>query len=197
MLVLASRSPRRADLLRSLGVPFEVCPPDVSERVGSRSSPRRASVLLAIAKARAVSRLYPDRLVLGADTIVSLGNRILGKPEDAAEARHILESLSGKWHTVWTGICFRHADHRWELSEVVGSRVRFRGLSADEIDEYVASGEALDKAGAYGIQGPAGAFVAKLEGSRTNVIGLPTERVLRILEKHYPDLLPKGRKSES
>jgi septum formation protein len=196
VLILASRSPRRIDLLHSLGIPFEVHPANVSEGTASRGSPRDVSIRLAEAKARAVAEQYPERLTLGADTIVSLEGRILGKPEDAEEARRTLEALSGKWHAVWTGICLVHRSRGWEFSDAVVSKVRFRELSREEIDAYVSTGEPLDKAGAYGIQGRAAGFVAKLEGSLNNVIGLPTERLLEILREHFPGL-PGGGKTAS
>jgi len=189
VLILASRSPRRADLLRSLGVPFETRPAEVGEDVPRGSSAREASLLLAISKARAVAAEHPDRLVLGADTVVTIGNRILGKPSDPAAARKILEGLSGRWHTVWTGVCFVLKAEGREISQTVPTRVKFRDLSQDEIDRYVATGEPLDKAGAYGIQGKAGSFVEEVDGSFDNVIGLPTERVAEILSACFPEYL--------
>jgi len=188
VLILASRSPRRAALLCELGIPFEVRPVEVDESAVAHLEPREAALHLARVKARAASRECPDRVVLGADTIVSLGNRIMGKPRDPDDARFMLESLSGRAHTVWTGICLRRDEDNLEVSGVVGTRVRFRDLTNEEIDAYVASGEPLDKAGAYAIQGGAGKFVAGLDGSFTNVIGLPTERLLELIEGHFPTL---------
>jgi septum formation protein len=193
VLILASRSPRRADLLRALGIEFEICPAEVSETVPAETLPRHASLLLAQFKARAVAKHFPQRLVLGADTVVSIDDRILGKPQDAVEAKRILEALSGRWHTVWTGICLCHLARRFEISDVVSSSVRFRTLSDREIDEYIASGEPLDKAGAYGIQGKGGELVEELEGSLENVIGLPTTRVVEILKEHSPEFFPRKR----
>jgi septum formation protein len=191
-LILASGSPRRADLLRELRIPFETCPAEIDEGIPGDFAPREFALLLAREKARVVAAGFPDRVVLGADTIVSLGDRILGKPRDAEDAREILRSLSGATHTVWTGICLFRDSDRTEAADVVGTRVSFRELSQTEIEEYIASGEPFDKAGAYGIQGGAGKFVAAVDGSRTNVIGLPTERLVELLAGAFPRFLPDG-----
>jgi septum formation protein len=189
-LILASRSPRRADLLRELGIPFEIRPAEIDENIPGDFAPRELALLLAREKARAVGAEFPDRVVLGADTIVSLGDRILGKPRDAEDARDTLRALSGATHTVWTGICLRRDEDGSEVADVVGTRVTFRRLSRDEIEDYIAGGEPFDKAGAYGIQGGAGKFVAAVNGSRTNVIGLPAERLMELLADAFPHVLP-------
>jgi len=189
-LILASGSPRRADLLRELGIPFETHPARIEESVPGDFAPRELALLLAREKARSVAAQFPGRVVLGADTIVSLGDRILGKPRDADDARETLRSLSGRTHTVWTGLCLRREVDGTEAADVVGTRVRFRRLSDREIEDYIAGGEPFDKAGAYGIQGGAGRFVAAVDGSRTNVIGLPAERLEELLGEFFPQFLP-------
>jgi septum formation protein len=189
-LILASGSPRRADLLRELGIPFDIRPAEIDEDLPGDFTPRELALLLAREKARTVSAAFPRRVVLGADTVVCLGDRILGKPRDASEAREILRSLAGTSHTVWTGICLLRETDGIEVADVVGTRVRFRKLSDREIEDYIAGGEPFDKAGGYGIQGGAGEFVTEIEGSRTNVIGLPTERLLELLAENFPSVLP-------
>lgn len=180
MLILASSSPRRADLLRERGYVFRVCPAGVEETLPSGMAAEEGVRLLALRKAAAGAGLWLDSggdlddVVLGADTLVILNRQSLGKPQDKEEAREMLRSLSGVRHKVCTGIALVRPGGAQE-SGVVETAVTFRKLSAAEIDSYVASGEPLDKAGAYGIQGGARRFVERLEGSLTNVIGLPME----------------------
>lgn len=171
-LWLASGSPRRRELLEAVGWSVQVRPPDVDET----RRPGEAPVLFALRMAaEKVATAPAGRLALAADTIVHVDDMLLGKPVDRDEARDHLKRLSGGWHEVTTGVAVGR-DHR-ELFAVT-TRVRFRELGEREIERYLATGEADDKAGAYGIQGAAGVFVAELHGSWTNVMGLPVEPVL-------------------
>lgn len=176
-LVLASASPRRADLLREAGIEFERRPSDIDESRLPDEEPERYVVRLAAAKARAGWRR--GTLALGADTVVVLDGTVFCKPRDAAEAKRMLASLSGRWHRVLTGVAVH--DGRLTRTACEETRVELRNLSPREIDTYVRSGEPLDKAGAYAIQGGAGIFVARIEGSRSNVVGLPLERVAAMI----------------
>ena len=178
-VILASGSPRRRELLRAIGVEPVVQPADVDETPGRGEAAAALVTRLAAAKAEAVPA-GDDSLVIAADTVVVLEGDILGKPTDADDARAMLRRLSGRTHEVVTGVHVRRGDRRASAVEV--SEVRFRRLTSDEIDAYVATGEPLDKAGAYAIQGGAGAFVEGLTGSRTNVIGLPTAAVVGLAD---------------
>lgn len=179
-LVLASASPRRRELLGLLGLAPEVVPPEIDEAVRAGEAPEAYVERLAQEKAAQVARGLPGALVLAADTTVALGADVLGKPASEAEARHMLGRLSGTWHEVFTGVA---VDGPLRASLVVRTRVEFRPLSAGEIAWYVATGEPMDKAGAYAVQGRAGAFVARLEGSPTNVVGLPLAEAAALLAR--------------
>ena len=178
-LVLASGSPRRRTVLAALGLEFDVRPPDLEEELRLGESAASAARRLAEEKAEAVDAEGTE-LILAADTIVSLDGRLLGKPADAREAVEMLGTLSGRAHTVVTGIALRHADGRW--SSVARTDVIFRPLERAEIESYVATGEPLDKAGAYGIQGYGAALVQRIEGDFYNVMGLPIPALLELLE---------------
>lgn len=179
MLILASASPRRAELLQAARIPFETCSLDVDEAPRPDESADVYVQRLALAKADAVHAMRPGRTILAADTIVVCDGRMLGKPRDAAEARSMLVALSGVRHTVLTGIVLiaRGATH----VDIDATDLWFATLSDDEIDAYVASGEPMDKAGAYAVQGQASRFVERIEGAYTNVVGLPVARVYRLL----------------
>ena len=168
--VLASASPRRADLLRSLGLQFRIVVTDIDESLVPGESPTTYVERLARSKALAAP-VGPDSVVLGADTTVALDDTILGKPADADEARSMLRSLSGRTHTVYTGVALRRADT--VVSTVVATGVTFRHLDDATVEWHIATGEAFDKAGGYGMQGYGGAFVASIVGSPSNVVGLP------------------------
>lgn len=174
MLVLASASPRRRELLLNAGIAFSVRPAEVDESALPGEDPVAHVRRLASAKANAVSA-SPSDLVLGADTIVSLDGAILGKPSSHSEAKLMLKILSGKTHEVHTGICLRFGVR--SLVDVASTRVTFLPLDEEDIDEYVRSGEPMDKAGAYGIQGIASRFVKSVEGCYFNVVGLPVSLV--------------------
>ncbi|TCM84762.1 Maf family protein [Rhodovulum steppense] len=178
-LILGSASPRRRDLLAQIGVvPDEVRPADIDETPGRGELPRPYCARMAIEKARAVAAA-PDELVLCADTTVALGRRILGKPENAGEAAEFLLALSGRRHRVITAVALRLGERIWERDVV--SAVRFKRLSDTEINAYLASGEWQGKAGGYGIQGMAGAFVPWINGSFSAVVGLPLAETAALL----------------
>lgn len=181
-LVLASGSPRRHELLRQLGLPVDVVVPDVDETPGPGESPVALVARLAAAKASVVAAGSADVVVVAADTVVDLDGRVLAKPVDETDARRMLGLLSGRAHAVHTGVAVRRPDATLAV-EVVSTTVRFVALSARTIDRYVATGEPADKAGAYAIQGRAGAFVDSIDGSPSNVVGLPLATVVRMLRE--------------
>ena len=188
-LILASASPRRADLLRAAGIAFEVHVANVDEATRPGEAPDAYVGRLAIAKARTVSASHPGSAVLGADTVVVVDGQILGKPLDGPDAARMLQMLSGRRHQVLTGVCLIHVTEATAdaaaagppaVSERVGvavTGVQFAHLGPDEIAWYVASGEPMDKAGAYAIQGLASRFVVAIDGSYGNVVGLPVALV--------------------
>jgi septum formation protein len=179
-LILASASPRRMHLLREAGYVFEVDPAHVDESELSGEAPCAYVVRVAALKARAVAARHPDDIVLAADTTVVIDGDMLGKPADDNDARRMLGRLSGRTHEVLTGVVLIRAGG--QASATVRTGVRFRALAPEEIDWYVASGEPRDKAGAYGVQGLASRFVASVEGSYSNVVGLPVGEVRALLE---------------
>ena len=181
VLMLASQSPRRQDLLRQAGIPFIVIPAAVEERPLPGEDARSHVERLARAKAGAVGAT-PEDIVLGADTVVVVDGQILGKPADAADAERMLRLLSGREHQVITGICLRRGDQI--ITDAETTTVRFVALTDNEIRDYVASGEPLDKAGAYAIQGLAAKFIDRIVGCDFNVVGLP----LALVWKHLRPL---------
>lgn len=186
-LILASASPRRAELLRAAGIPFEISGADIDERFRAGETPGHAVARLAEAKAGAVVARYPDRVVLGADTTVVVGGEALGKPADAADAARMLTLLSGRTHEVLTGVCLCAQGRR--LVHVEPTRVRMVRLSDAEIAWYVSTGEAADKAGGYAVQGLASRFIKGIDGSYSNVVGLPISRVYELLKELGCDIL--------
>ncbi len=176
-LFLASASPRRRALLEACGVPLAgICAPEIDEARLPGELPHAMAARLATAKARAV---HADGWVLAADTVVHVGDDVLGKPASPEEAARMLQRLSGRWHAVTTGWCLRRGEEFWEAHRT--ARVRFRGLGPTEIAAYVASGEGLDKAGAYGVQGLGAALVSRVDGDFSTVVGLPMPDVLAAL----------------
>jgi len=189
-LILASRSPRRRKLLAQLGLDFEVHPSDLDENATNHRLPEQLVEQLALEKARAVAPRFPEALTLGADTIVVLDGDVLNKPADETEARAMLRRLSGRTHTVYTGVALVHPASRREVVDYEATQVTFAPLTDAEIDAYVATGSPLDKAGAYGIQDDYGAvFIRRIEGDYYNVVGLPLHRLYRMLRNHFADLI--------
>ncbi len=179
-LILASASPRRRELLGSLGISFEICPADVDEHIDLPAD--KAVFSLSRRKADAARQLHPSRWILAADTLVSADGRILGKPADREEACRMLRFLSGRTHQVYTGVTVISPDGR-SFTEVDASDVTFDRIGEDEIRSYVDSGEPMDKAGAYAIQGGAAKWISRLEGSPSGVIGLPLCLVRKLLRE--------------
>lgn len=187
-LVLASGSPRRRDLLAKLGFAFEVTPSEADETWPESLGLGEAVEALAMRKAEVIARDHPESLVLGADTVVVLDGEVLGKPPDAEAARATLARLSGRTHTVYTGLALVLADRRVGAHEA--THVTFSDLTPEEIAAYVATGSPLDKAGAYGIQDDLGAlFVACIEGDYFNVVGLPLHRLYRTLRVSFSEVV--------
>ena len=178
-VVLASASPRRVQLLRQVGLSFTVVDPGPDRAWPGDAEPRHGVRALALDKARRIAARRPEAIVIGADTVVVARGVRLGKPADAAEALTMLERLQGRTHQVWTGIAVVHGGDQRTAAEVTD--VQFTRLDRETIEAYVRTGEPLDKAGAYGIQGAAGAFVKRIDGDYFNVVGLPLARLRAVL----------------
>jgi septum formation protein len=178
-VVLASGSPRRRQLLELIGIQHVVSPSNIDESMRPRETPPRHARRLAREKASTVAKRHPDSIIVAADTIVVVNRKVLGKPADVADARRMLSMLSGREHTVITAVAVaRGSVLRSAVEEV---RVRFRRLRPDEIDAYIATGEPMDKAGAYGIQGFGATIVERVEGDYFAVMGLPLARLVSLL----------------
>ncbi|MCL1952015.1 MAG: Maf family protein [Oscillospiraceae bacterium] len=175
--ILASASPRRRELLALLGIPFEVHAPHVDERIDPAWDAAQAARALAGQKAAAAAERFPGDYIIAADTVVEIGGALLGKPVDAADAARMLRLLSGREHRVVTGVCLRLDQAERVFSQE--TRVRFYALDEDEIAAYVRTGEPMDKAGAYGIQGRGALLVEGIAGDYFNVVGLPVARLAR------------------
>ena len=192
MVVLASASPRRQELLRNAGIPFTVYPAYIPEIPLAGEIPRACAERLAREKAHGVLRQQPGKLVLGADTIVVIDGEILGKPGDQADAVRMLRLLSGRTHQVITGVCLVGAlrtenqklETAFEDTRSETTLVTMTTLSDEDIHSYIASGEPMDKAGAYAIQGMASRWIPRIEGDYFNVVGLPVGLVQRMLQEH-------------
>ncbi len=183
-IILGSASPRRRDLLSGLGIEFEIISADIDETVAGGEEGDKFAERLASEKARAVALTHKKKgLYIGADTVVLLGKRIFGKPSSNDEAREMLNALSGKTHSVVTAFAITDEKGHKLYQEAVESRVTFREISKEEIENYVKSGEPSDKAGAYAIQGGADNFVELVQGSYNNIVGLPTERLSEVLKE--------------
>jgi septum formation protein len=179
MLVLASASPRRQELLRNAGITFEVQPADIPEDVLPGETAKNCAERLAREKALAVAQKRPNEVVLGADTVVAVDGQILGKPANADDATRMLRMLSGRDHQVVTGVCLVARGQPSVASET--TLVTMSKIANQEISEYVAGGEPMDKAGAYAIQGIASRWIPRIEGDYSNVVGLPVALVWRML----------------
>jgi septum formation protein len=181
-VILASSSPRRADLLSQIGLTFEIYPSDIDEPSFNGSiTPASATQQLASMKAKSVAERYTEGVIIGADTLVAYKNELIGKPDNPEHARSILKKLSGKKHKVVTGVCLINVELSKEITWNEVTKVYFRELNPVEIEEYVNCGEPLDKAGAYGIQGRGAAFVNRIEGCYFNVVGLPLASLIEQL----------------
>lgn len=178
-IILASSSPRRKELMKLITEDFEIIPSNEEEIIPENTPAVRVSEYLAKIKARSVSSIYPEKIVIGADTTVILDEKVLGKPKDEKDAFLMLKNLSGKTHLVTTGVCVK--DSKREISFTEVSKVTFRTLSDNEISEYIKTKEPMDKAGAYAIQGKGKAFVNDVEGDFDNIVGLPVKRLKGVL----------------
>ena len=183
MLILASKSPRRKELLSIITEDFKIIPAVGEERADKSLPPDRYVCELARHKAEEIAEQYPDDIVIGADTIVVIEGEILGKPIDEADARRMLELLSGTEHHVYTGVCIKCNNRNTAFAE--DTKVRFFDLSDKEISDYIDTGEPFDKAGAYGIQGIGALIVSGITGDYYNVMGLPVGRLARELKNMY------------
>lgn len=181
-IILASQSPRRRDLLEQIGLPFKVIPSEGEEKKDFTLSPSELATKLAYDKALEVAqKIGGDSLVIGADTLVVLEKKILGKPQDIQEAKTMLSRLSGKKHHVLTGLAVIRTKDLLSILDCETTEVKMRAISDAEIERYIASKEPLDKAGAYGIQGRGAIFVEKINGCYSNVVGLPLQKLAKIL----------------
>jgi len=188
-IILASTSPRRLELLKGLGLKVKVVGSRVKESKFDISDPEELVKTLAMSKAQEVARRTRSGLVVGADTIVVLGGKILGKPRNSEEAKSMLRELSGKTHEVLTGLAVVDASTGKKTMDFVRTRVKFRKLAEEEIASYVATGKPFDKAGAYAIQEKAGLFVERIDGCYFNVVGLPLAKLAEILKKYNVTLM--------
>ena len=186
-IILASASPRRRDLLSSLGLDFEVYATDADESAPEGVTPAELVAILARRKAEAALARCHDVIIVAADTVVSIDGVVLGKPQDDCDAARMLRMLSGRKHTVYTGVCVAAAGDC--VTETVATDVYMRRLSDDEMWNYIRTGEPRDKAGAYGIQGLGGIFVTRIEGEYFNVTGMPKEATARLLSHLGVDIL--------
>lgn len=182
-LILASASPRRAELLKQIGLEFTIMAGDLREDVFLSNSPGQLVTALALKKAELVAQTTKEGLVIGADTVVVFGERILGKPSGPDEAVRMLKLLNGREHSVYTGIALVEVPGGKSVTSFEETRVNFRMLSEAEIEAYVATGEPLDKAGAYGIQGKGAVLVERINGCYFNVVGLPVQKLVIMLQE--------------
>jgi septum formation protein len=182
-LILASQSPRRRELLASLGIDFDVLPSQVPEVRGEGESPEEYVARLSREKAAAIARQHPERWIVAADTTVLLGDELLEKPADVADARRMLATIAGRTHVVYTGVTLLNAARGYHDTRIAESEVRISPLSEREIDWYARTGEGLDKAGAYAVQGIGALFIDSIHGSYTNVVGLPLALLYEMLKR--------------
>lgn len=181
-IYLASKSPRRQTLLKQLGVKFELLVPKISEKIAEKD-PKRLAMKLAQHKVKSVESKINNGIIIGVDTIVVIHNRILGKPKNKNDARKMIQLLNGKEHKVISGLYILSKPANTSLTTYELTKVKFRRLSQNEIEEYIASREPYDKAGGYAIQGKAIAFVESINGCLSNVVGLPIRKLLLCLKK--------------
>ena len=181
-LILASSSPRRIQLLREAGFDPEIVPPEVHERTCGFLTPCELALFNANRKAVAVAARFPEAVILAADTIVALGPAVFGKPRDLDDARRMLQNLVGKTHIVVTGVALIHPNHRRVILQAEETDVKFRALPEAEIDRYLKAINPLDKAGAYAAQESPESIIERIDGSFTNVVGLPMELVVPLLK---------------
>lgn len=180
-IVLASSSPRRKELLQQLGLDFEIYSPDIDESVHENEFVHQYVERLAREKAQAVLKLFPEVIVIAADTSLGLDGQIIGKPESKSHAFEIWKQLSGRWHDVFSGICV--ATQQQMLSRVVQTQVEFQHLTTQDMEDYWTTGEPVGKAGGYAIQGIASQYIPQIQGSYSNVVGLPLYEFAQLLKR--------------
>ena len=190
--ILASSSPRRRELLGSIGLEFEVIPSHVPEVHREGEAPEEYVARLSRDKAAAIANEHASRWVIAADTTVYLDEKLLEKPADADDAKRMLATIAGRTHMVYTGVTLQNLERDWRETRVAETEVRMLPLTGGEIDWYVASGEPLDKAGAYAAQGIGGVFIDSIHGSFTNVVGLPLATLFQMLRKAGIDPLTRS-----
>jgi nucleoside triphosphate pyrophosphatase len=181
--ILASSSPRRRELLASIGLTFDVIPSHIPEIRGEHEAPEEYVARLSREKAEAIASGHPSEWVIAADTTVLLGEELLEKPLDDADARRMLATIAGRTHIVYTGVTLQNASRGWLETQIAESEVRMLPLSSEDIAWYVKTGEPLDKAGAYAVQGIGAMFIDSIHGSYTNVVGLPLATLFQMLRK--------------
>ncbi|MDR6630899.1 Maf-like protein [Acinetobacter lwoffii] len=179
-IILASSSPRRRELLQQLGLSFDIYSPEIDESVQAGESVAAYVERLARAKADAVAERYPNAIIIAADTSLGVDQEILGKPESKQHAIEMWTKISGRWHDVYSGVCVRTKHEKYSI--VVRTQVEFQILSAADMESYWATGEPLGKAGAYAIQGIAARYIPKIQGSYSNVVGLPLYETVQLLQ---------------
>lgn len=182
-IILASGSPRRKELMEKAGLSFEIDPPDIDERKIVEKSAKKLVEILAIKKAEEVAKRHPDSIIIGSDLIVSYLDKQIGKPENAEGAKEILQTLCNKTHQVITGVAVINTVNGKKVSEVGVANVTMNNYSVQEIEEYVATGEPLDKGGAYAIQGLGRNLIEKFDGDPETIIGLPTKILMRLIDE--------------
>ncbi len=187
--ILASQSPRRRQLLSSIGLVFDVMPSDIPEIHQPGEAPQDYVSRLSREKAATIARRHPDAWIIAADTTVVLDNELLEKPDDADDAKRMLAAISGTTHVVYTGVTLQHAASGWNDTQVAETNVHMLPLREQDIAWYVATGEPLDKAGAYAAQGIGGIFIDSIQGSFTNVVGLPLALLFQMLRRAGVDPL--------
>jgi septum formation protein len=180
-IVLASESTRRVDILRTLGISFSIIPPDIDERKKRDETIRDYVLRIAQEKAKKVGTHFPDKWVIGADTIVVHKGKVLGKPKSEEDAMEMLTALRGKWHKVLTGYCILNVSKKTSCQDVVETKVFIKDLTDEEIRRYIKTSEPFDKAGSYAVQGKGGFMVKEIKGSYSNVVGLPICEITDIL----------------
>lgn len=182
-IILASTSPRRRELLAATGLTFNVMASDYEEDMTLAKKPKDLAKYLSRGKAQAVATKHPDAIVIAADTFVVYKERVLGKPKSKVEAKRMLQLLSGKAHSIVTGFTVMHAAKKRSISKAIETKVYLKKLTSKEIDNYIASGEPMDKAGAYAIQGLGGALVKRVDGDYLGAVGLPLYSLAKELKK--------------
>jgi septum formation protein len=182
-IILASGSPRRKQLLSLLGLEFKTVASNISEKLNPRFKPRRQTEFLSLQKARHVSEIYPDAVIIAADTLVAIGDDILGKPKDSLDAQRMLKRLSGNMHLNYTGFTVCHGKSKKEVTDSVQTKVTFKKLSQKEITEYIKRAKPFDKAGAYALQDLGCVFIERIDGDYHAALGLPLFALCRQLRK--------------